>query len=68
MRIAIPLVQGQLSLHFGHCDEFALVDVNSDEQCVSGIRTLVAPSHCARRSTPVAQAAGRERGHRRWDG
>ena len=45
MRIAIPLVQGQLSLHFGHCDEFALVDVNSDEQCVSGIQTLVAQSH-----------------------
>ena len=45
MRIAIPLVQGQLSLHFGHCDEFAIVDVNSEEQRVSGIHTVSAPSH-----------------------
>ena len=45
MRIAIPLVQGQLSLHFGHCDEFAIVDVNAEEQRVSGIHTMAAPSH-----------------------
>ena len=45
MRIAIPLVQGQLSLHFGHCDEFAIVDVNAEEQRVSGIHTIGAPSH-----------------------
>jgi ATP-binding protein involved in chromosome partitioning len=45
MRIAIPLVQGQLSLHFGHCEEFAIVDVDSEEQRVSGIHTMAAPSH-----------------------
>jgi len=45
MRIAIPLAQGQLSLHFGHCDEFAIVDVDAEERRVSGIHTMVAPSH-----------------------
>jgi ATP-binding protein involved in chromosome partitioning len=45
MRIAIPLAQGQLSLHFGHCDEFALVDVDSQERRVTGIQRQVAPSH-----------------------
>ena len=45
MRIAIPLAQGQLSLHFGHCDEFALVDVNSEEKTISGIFTETAPGH-----------------------
>lgn len=45
MRIAIPMAQGQLSLHFGHCDEFAIVDVNSEEQRVSGTHTMVPPSH-----------------------
>jgi len=27
MRIAIPLSQGKLSLHFGHCDQFAIFDI-----------------------------------------
>ncbi|OHB61741.1 MAG: chromosome partitioning protein ParA [Planctomycetes bacterium RBG_13_60_9] len=45
MRIAIPLAQGQLSLHFGHCDEFAIVDVNSQEKCISGMFTEAAPVH-----------------------
>jgi ATP-binding protein involved in chromosome partitioning len=45
MRIAIPLAQGQLCAHFGHCEEFALVDVNSEERCVSGIHRQVPPPH-----------------------
>jgi predicted Fe-Mo cluster-binding NifX family protein len=45
MRIAIPLAQGQLSLHFGHCDEFAIVDVDSQEKCISGIHREAAPTH-----------------------
>ncbi len=45
MRVAIPLAQGQLSLHFGHCDEFAIVDVDGEERRVSGIHTMAAPSH-----------------------
>ena len=45
MRIAIPLVQGRLSLHFGHCEEFAIVDVHSEEKRISGIHTEAAPGH-----------------------
>ena len=30
MKIAIPLAAGQFSMHFGHCDEFAIVE--ADEQ------------------------------------
>lgn len=45
MRIAIPLAQGRLSLHFGHCDEFALVDVDDEERRVTGIHRQAAPSH-----------------------
>jgi Mrp family chromosome partitioning ATPase/predicted Fe-Mo cluster-binding NifX family protein len=30
MRIALPLSQGQLSLHFGHCDQFAIFDIDED--------------------------------------
>jgi predicted Fe-Mo cluster-binding NifX family protein len=31
MRVAIPLAQGKLSLHFGHCDQFAIFDPPSHE-------------------------------------
>ena len=28
MKIAIPLANGQLAMHFGHCEQFALIDVD----------------------------------------
>ncbi len=31
MRIAIPLADGKLTAHFGHCKEFALIDVHDNE-------------------------------------
>lgn len=30
MKIAIPVAGGQLCMHFGHCEQFALVDVEQD--------------------------------------
>ncbi|NQT21610.1 MAG: ATPase [Planctomycetes bacterium] len=43
MRYAIPLVGGKLSMHFGHCQEFALVDTN--DSAVTGMTTVVPPAH-----------------------
>ncbi len=31
MKIAIPLADGKLTAHFGHCHEFALIEVENDE-------------------------------------
>jgi ATP-binding protein involved in chromosome partitioning len=45
MRIAIPIAQGQLCQHFGHCEEFAIVDVDSQSKSISGIRREVPPPH-----------------------
>ena len=45
MRIAIPVFQGTLSLHFGHCDQFAIVDVDSETERISEIRMMAAPAH-----------------------
>ena len=45
MRIAIPLTQGMLSLHFGHCDEFALVDVDDESKKVLDVVKLRPPAH-----------------------
>jgi len=45
MRIAIPVFQGKLSLHFGHCDQFAIVEVDSETKRISEIRMMTAPAH-----------------------
>jgi len=31
MIIAVPMVQGKLSLHFGHCESFRLFEVDKDK-------------------------------------
>ena len=43
MKFAIPLAQGKLTAHFGHCQEFALVDVEDNE--IKNKETLVPPPH-----------------------
>ena len=44
-RIAIPLEDGRLTLHFGHCERFALVDVDLDEKRVLKREDMAAPPH-----------------------
>lgn len=43
MRFAIPMAEGKLALHFGHCESFALVDVAEGE--ISGCGDVPAPEH-----------------------
>ena len=43
MRIAIPLVQGQLSLHFGHCEQFAIIDIENSK--IIGRNDETPPAH-----------------------
>ena len=45
MKIAIPLTGGQLSAHFGHCQEFAFVDVDVEERKILETATLTPPPH-----------------------
>ena len=45
MKIAIPLAAGRLSMHFGHCEEFALVEVDEKTKAVSPMITLRPPAH-----------------------
>jgi ATP-binding protein involved in chromosome partitioning len=45
MRIAIPVVGGQLSAHFGHCEEFALIDVDVNAKSIIGKEMVDAPPH-----------------------
>ena len=41
MKIAIPLAEGRLSSHFGHCEQFALVEVDEHNNIVG--KTLLSP-------------------------
>ena len=43
MKIAIPLANGKLTAHFGHCQEFAFVEVDGDH--IKKQETLVPPPH-----------------------
>lgn len=45
MRIAIPLAQGKLSLHFGHCEQFAIFDVDDNLKKVTGRKDEAPPAH-----------------------
>ena len=44
MKIAIPLVDGRVSMHFGHCEQFALVEADEQKNIV-GKTLLTPPSH-----------------------
>jgi ATP-binding protein involved in chromosome partitioning len=45
MRIALPVTQGKLSMHFGHCDTFALVDIDAGKKEILNVRHVDAPPH-----------------------
>jgi len=45
MRIAIPLAGEKLSMHFGHCDYFALIDTDPAGRTITGRKDVQAPPH-----------------------
>jgi predicted Fe-Mo cluster-binding NifX family protein len=45
MKIAIPLADGLLCAHFGHCQEFALVEVDDDTKTITGQSRHTPPPH-----------------------
>ena len=45
MRIAIPLADGKLAPHFGHCERFALIDVDPAGKKILKREDIEAPPH-----------------------
>ena len=45
MRIAIPVTDGKLSSHFGHCQQFAIIDTDPDAKKVANTEMVVPPAH-----------------------
>ena len=43
MKFAIPIADGKLTAHFGHCKEFAMVEV--EDQKILGTEMLDPPPH-----------------------
>lgn len=44
-KIAIPIVEGHLSAHFGHCEEFAIFDVDLEAKKIIGQEKAPSPPH-----------------------
>jgi predicted Fe-Mo cluster-binding NifX family protein len=45
MRIAVPVSNGRLAQHFGHCEKFALVDVDPVTKKITASTEVEAPEH-----------------------
>lgn len=45
MRIAIPMASGKLALHFRHCEQFALIDVDPATKQILNQDFVAAPDH-----------------------
>jgi len=45
VRIAMPLVGGKLAQHFGHCEEFAILDVDTTSKRTLNSERIGAPAH-----------------------
>jgi predicted Fe-Mo cluster-binding NifX family protein len=45
MKIAIPLAEGKLTAHFGHCASFAIVEVEDETKKILKREDIAAPPH-----------------------
>lgn len=45
VKFAIPVNDGRLSAHFGHCQQFAILDADPGNNAVTGIKLLTPPAH-----------------------
>jgi len=45
MRYAVPVSDGVIAEHFGHCEQFALIDVDEQKQEVLRKENVTSPGH-----------------------
>ncbi|RKX24001.1 MAG: ATPase [Candidatus Zixiibacteriota bacterium] len=45
MKIAIPTVDGILCPHFGHCQQFAVLDIDPENKSINKTEMLTPPAH-----------------------
>ncbi|MBD3234851.1 MAG: ATPase [candidate division Zixibacteria bacterium] len=44
-KIAIPISEGKMCLHFGHCENFALMEVDTEAKTIINKTELTPPPH-----------------------
>jgi predicted Fe-Mo cluster-binding NifX family protein len=45
MKIAMPVADGKLCMHFGHSEQFAIVEVDDESKTITGTSYLTPPAH-----------------------
>jgi len=45
MRIAVPVTEGKVAAHFGHCSHFALFDVDKETKAIVEKEVVSSPGH-----------------------
>ena len=45
MRYAVPVSDGRLAAHFGHCEQFALIDVDEGTKAILRKELVASPAH-----------------------
>jgi len=45
MRYAVPVSDGKVATHFGHCEHFALIDVDEVENTIVRKEIIASPGH-----------------------
>ncbi len=45
MKIAIPMTNGMISSHFGHCEQFAIIDADVENKTITGMELVTPPAH-----------------------
>ncbi len=45
LKVAIPLIDGALCMHFGHCGQFALMDIDLGEKKILARQDVTPPPH-----------------------
>lgn len=45
MKIAIPTANGVLTPHFGHCEQFSLLDIDAESRTICTEKTVKPPAH-----------------------
>jgi predicted Fe-Mo cluster-binding NifX family protein len=45
MKIALPLAEGKLSMHFGHCEQFVVYDISDATRAITASSVHTPPRH-----------------------
>jgi predicted Fe-Mo cluster-binding NifX family protein len=45
MKVAIPMAEGKLAMHFGHCREFFIGEIDKQSGTITAQQTVVPPPH-----------------------